>query len=84
MGSPNAVRVVVDITGGGIHAVYADQPVEIVFLSHHRDDIDDEQAVSDFRSIQGEPVALLMDGSDSDNGADSEVVDHYFGQYAKR
>ena len=83
MGSPGAVRVVVDITGGAIHAVYADQAVEIVFVSHHHDDVDDEQAASGFRSIEGEPVALWMDGSDTDNGADSEVVDHYFGQYAK-
>lgn len=83
MGSPSVVRVVVDITGGAIHAVYAGQPVEIVFVSHDRDDIDGEQDASDFRSMQGEQVALWMDGSDSDNGADSEVVDHYFGQYTK-
>lgn len=83
MGSPSSVRVVVDISGGAIHAVYADQPVTIVFVSHDSDEIDDEQAACDFRSLQGEPVALWMDGSDSDNGADAEVVDHYFQQYAK-
>ncbi|MFP3852402.1 hypothetical protein [Pseudomonas sp. W5-01] len=83
MDSPAAVRIVVDVTGGAIHAVYADQPVEIVFVSHDGDDIDDEQATANFRSIQGEQVALWMDGSDSDNGADSEVVTHYFDQYAK-
>ena len=83
MGLPVAVRIVVDVTGGAIHAVYAEQPVEIVFVSHNRDDIDDHQVAADFRSIQGESVALWMDGSDSDNGADSEVVAHYFDQYAK-
>lgn len=83
MGSSSAVRVVVDITGGAIQAVYAGQAVEIVFVSSDLDDIDDEQAASDFRSIDDTRVALWMDGSDSGNGADSEVVDHYFRQYSK-
>lgn len=73
-------RIVVDITGGAIHAVYAGQPVEVVFISHDADDI--EQDAPGYRSPDDKPVALWKAYSDVEHAdSDAEVVDHYFGQY---
>lgn len=75
----NAIRIVVDITGGAIHAVYAGQPVEIVFISHDGDEIQDQQGDGKtYKGIDGEEVAIWMDGCDVD---ESKVVEHFFNEY---
>lgn len=80
--APAPLRVVVDISGGGIHAVSCRQPVEIVFVSHERDDLDEGQAVYGFVNEDGHAVALWQMASDASE-QDGATVRHYFDQWAK-
>lgn len=83
------VRVVVDITRGAIHEVYATQPVDIVFLSTDEDDIDEAQSDSGYRTPNGEPVALWMQGYNASRCEPGEVegnaehLEHYFEEYTR-
>lgn len=83
------VRVVVDITRGAIHEVYATQPVDIVFLSTDEDDIDESQSDNGYRTPNEEPVALWMQGYNASNvepgevAANAEHLEHYFFEYTR-
>lgn len=75
------VQVVVDISGGAIHGVYAKQPVVIVFLSHDKHDLDEYQEGQGYLSLDNEPVALFS--NHVEGKGQPEVVDHYFAEHAK-
>ena len=75
------VQVVVDISGGAIHGVYAKQPVDIVFLSHDKHDLDEYHLGQGYLSLDNEPVALFSDHVEGEG--QPEVVDHYFAEHAK-
>ena len=75
------VQVVVDISGGSIHGVYAKQPVDIVFLSHDKHDLDEYQEGQGYLSLDNEPVALFS--NHVEGKGQPEVVDHYFAEHAK-
>jgi hypothetical protein len=78
----NKLRIVVDFTGGVVHAVYAGQPVEVIFVSSDKEDIDDEyQEEMGFVDPQGKRVALLV--RESEAGDNSGVVEHFFAQQQK-
>jgi hypothetical protein len=71
--------IVVDLTGGALHAVYATQPIEVVMISHDSDDI--------ARACDGEPehLALAVDGkavylSRQSSEIDADIVAHYRNQ----
>lgn len=74
------LRVVVDITGGAIHAVYCGKPVDVVFISSDRDDIGEGEGMKDYVDPDGDAVALWTSGSQGD---DHDIVDHYFAQSEK-
>lgn len=78
------LRVVVDITGGAIHGVYATVPTEVLFISSDRDDIASQrETLSDsemYVDNDGQIVAAWM--MTSTGGDDAEVVRHYFTQRA--
>lgn len=80
--APAPLRVVVHLSSGGLDSVSCAQPVEIVFVSHERDDLDDEQAAMGYVNELGQAVALrqLASEASEDDGA---TVRHYFDQWAK-
>ncbi|KPC02027.1 hypothetical protein QO021_30320 (plasmid) [Pseudomonas amygdali pv. lachrymans] len=69
------IRLVADISGGGLHGIYAERPVEVAFISHHNDDLDDEQVQQGYTGAAGQPVAIWLQDS---TGGENAVVDHYF------
>lgn len=74
------VRVVVDISGGAIHGVYADRPVTIYFKSDDPDDVaqllrDLDESETD-KDMEGEPIASWV----RDAEIFSDIVDHYHNQ----
>ncbi|WP_439126228.1 MAG: hypothetical protein ACNJA3_28070 (plasmid) [Pseudomonas rhizophila] len=74
------IRLVADVTGGALHGVYSERPAEVAFISHHPDDLDDEQAKQGYTSTDGEPVAIWLQES---TGNEITVVDHYFNEFKK-
>lgn len=74
------VRLVADVTGGALHGIYAERPAEVAFISHHRDDLDEEQVLEGYAAADGQPVAMWLQDS---NGGESAVVDHYFHEFKK-
>lgn len=72
------VRLVADVTGGALHGIYAERPAEVAFVSHHRDDLDDEQLQEGYAATDGEPVAMWLQHS---TGGERTVVDHYFHEF---
>lgn len=72
------LRVVIDMTDGGIRVVYADHPVEIVFFSYATKDV--TEYGDGFADPAGKPVGLWMDGSEHP-AEDAATVDWFFGQY---
>lgn len=76
------IRAVVNLTGGAIHEVLCEQALEIVFLSHDDDDIDDEQQVQGYKSIAGDPVALWkQESTEHEPGFGAKYVEHYFDEF---
>ena len=75
------LQIVVDNSGGCIHGVYAKVPVDIVFLSHDKHDLDEYQLEQGYLSLDNEPVALFS--QHVEGGGQPEVVDHYFAEHAK-
>lgn len=71
-------RVVVDMTGGAIHAVYAEQPIDIAFISHDPDDLDDHQAALGHVAPDGHPVAIWRQQAIGSATATAELIAHYF------
>lgn len=74
------VRLVADVTGGALHGIYAERPAEVAFISHHRDDLDEEQVREGYTATNGQPVAMWLQDS---NGGEKIVVDHYFTELKK-
>lgn len=74
------VRLVADVTGGALHGIYAERPAEVAFISHHRDDLDEEQAREGYTATNGQPVAMWLQDS---TGGEKIVVDHYFTELKK-
>lgn len=76
------IKVVVDISGGALHGVYAEVPVSVLFISDDADDIASQQEeLSDDemrRDTSGNLVASWIQASDG--GQDAEMVRHYFEQ----
>ncbi|SBW84596.1 hypothetical protein PVE_R2G0570 [Pseudomonas veronii 1YdBTEX2] len=74
------VRLVADVTGGALHGIYAERPAVVAFISHHRDDLDDEQVQEGYTATNGQPVAMWLQDS---TGGEKIVVDHYFTELKK-
>ncbi|WP_141718295.1 hypothetical protein [Pseudomonas sp. AP19] len=74
------VRLVADVTGGALHGIYAERPAVVAFISHHRDDLDDEQVQEGYIATNGQPVAMWLQDS---TGGEKIVVDHYFTELKK-
>ncbi|MBA1261555.1 hypothetical protein HBO10_29700 [Pseudomonas sp. WS 5503] len=74
------VRLVADVTGGALHGIYAERPAEVAFISHHRDDLDEEQVREGYTATNGQPVAMWLQDS---TGGEKIVVDHYFTELKK-
>jgi len=76
------IKVVADISGGALHGVYAEVPVEVLFISDDGDDIASQmEELSDYemrRDTGGNLVASWVQASDG--GQDAEMVQHYFEQ----
>lgn len=79
------LRVVVDISGGALHGVYATVPVEVLFISDDSDDIasqretlhDSEMYVDN----DGQIVAAWV--MSSTGGRDADIVEHFFSQQSE-
>lgn len=74
------IRLVADVTGGALHGIYAERPAEVAFISHHRDDLDEEQVREGYTATNGQPVAMWLQDS---TGGEKIVVDHYFTEFKK-
>nr|WP_011923055.1 hypothetical protein [Pseudomonas fluorescens]CAM96279.1 hypothetical protein pQBR0247 [Pseudomonas fluorescens SBW25] len=74
------IRLVADVTGGALHGIYAERPAEVAFISHHRDDLDEEQVREGYTATNGQPVAMWLQDS---TGGEKIVVDHYFTELKK-
>ncbi len=74
------IRLVADVTGGALHGIYAERPAEVAFISHHRDDLDEEQVQEGYTATNGQPVAMWLQDS---TGGEGIVVDHYFTELKK-
>ncbi|WP_116894582.1 MULTISPECIES: hypothetical protein [Pseudomonas syringae group] len=74
------IRLVADVTGGALHGIYAERPAEVAFISHHRDDLDEEQVREGYTATNGQPVAMWLQDS---TGGEKIVVDHYFTELNK-
>lgn len=76
------IKVVADISGGALHGVYAEVPVEVIFISDDDDDVSaQEETLGEdglHRDTNGNLIASWYLASDG--GADAELVRHYFGQ----
>lgn len=74
------IRLVADITGGALHGIYAGRPTEVAFISHHSDDLDEEQILQGYKATDGQAVAMWLQDS---TGVENSVVDHYFNEMKK-
>lgn len=78
------IKVVADVSGGALHGVYAELPVEVLFISDDADDISSQQEeLSDDemrRDTDGNLIASWAQASEG--GGDAEMVHHYFEQKA--
>lgn len=81
------VKVVADVSGGAIHAVYAEVPVEVLFISDDLDDIHaQEEGLEDGEDllVDEDRNAVASWRQTSDGGQDSEFIHHFFDQLQGR
>lgn len=82
---PKPIRIVVDISGGALHDVSSDAPVEVLFISWDGDDVASAQEGGDDNictDMSGDPVAWwLLKGEGTEE--EREVVEHYHAQRPK-
>lgn len=78
---PAPTRLVIDVSGGAVHSVDADGPVDVLFISNEGDDIaefEDPCLVPPSEDM-GDPHAWWRWGSNGGRAVvDQGVCDHYF------
>lgn len=76
-------RLVINVTGGAIHAVTADGPVDVLFISNEGDDVHnfDEPCLVPVSQDMADPHAYWRWGTEGGSAEVSpEVIDHFFEQ----
>ena len=81
-GRRTPIRVVADISGGALHGVYAEVPVEVIFISDDADDVSAQEDSLGEGGLHRDPNGNLIASwyLASDGGTDAEMVQHYFNQ----